>query len=101
MHLIEILLPVTDNAGKPFGPGKLEAFGKELTEVFGGLTAFTRAPAHGVVDNHGVKIHDSIIILEVMADELDPQWWRVFRKRLEKEFRQDEIMIRATEVVRL
>jgi hypothetical protein len=47
MHLVEILLPLNDNRGRPFAPEKYPAVRQHLTERFGGLTAFTRSPAQG------------------------------------------------------
>ena len=69
---------------------------KELTERFGGLTVYTRAPAEGMWklnDNHTTR--DDIVIFEVMAPELDCDWWRNYRHDLESRFRQDLIVIRA------
>ena len=48
MYLIEILLPLTGNDGKPFPQARFAEVGGEVVERFGGLTAFTRAPAEGV-----------------------------------------------------
>jgi hypothetical protein len=42
MHLVEILLPLNDNSGQPFGAGKYAAVREHLAERFGGLTAFSR-----------------------------------------------------------
>jgi hypothetical protein len=98
MHLIQILLPLYDNAGNTFAE---ELFGKvrrELTERFGGLTAFTRAPAQGLWQDEGETKRDDIVVFEVMADRLDADWWRGYRHRLEADFRQDEIVIRAQPV---
>jgi hypothetical protein len=99
MQLIQILLPLYDNAGKAFGE---ELFGKvrrELTERFGGLTAFTRAPAQGLWQDEGKTKHDEIVVFEVMVEQLEAGWWRDYRKTLEREFRQDTVVIRAQPVV--
>jgi hypothetical protein len=98
MQLVQILLPLYDNAGNSFGE---ELFGKvrhELTERFGGLTAFTRAPAQGLWQDEGETRHDEIVVFEVMVEALDAAWWRDYRKILEREFRQDTIVIRAQPV---
>lgn len=99
MHLIEILLPLADNEGKPF-PAELQAAVRdELAEHFGGVTAFTRSPAEGLwKEGGGAPDRDDIVILEVMADWLDRGWWRSYRSELERRFRQDEIVVRAREV---
>jgi hypothetical protein len=65
------------------------------------VTAFMRAPAHGTTEDKGQFQHDDIVILEVMTDALDRNWWASYRTRLEREFGQDEIVIRATEMLRL
>jgi hypothetical protein len=48
-YLIQILLPLVDNEGQPFPHSDYMRVRSELTERFGGLTAFTRAPAEGFV----------------------------------------------------
>jgi len=99
MHLIEILLPLADNEGKPFAADLHRQVRDELVEHFGGVTAFTRNPAEGLwKEGGGDPARDDIIIFEVMADWLDRGWWRGYRSELERRFRQDEIVIRAREV---
>jgi hypothetical protein len=43
-HLIQILLPLSDNEGQAFSGVEYEGVRSELTKQFGGLTAFTRGP---------------------------------------------------------
>lgn len=96
MHLVQILLPVYDNEQNPQPHDEYRRVRRELTERFGGLTVYTRAPAEGMWklnDNHTSR--DDIIIFEVMASELDTAWWRTYRHDLEARFRQDVIVIRA------
>jgi hypothetical protein len=101
MHLIEILLPLYDNDGKPI-PSELYArVREELVGLYGGLTAFSRSPAEGVWEEGGERSHDDIVIFEVMSNYLDRAWWRRFRERLESDFRQEEIVVRAREVEKL
>lgn len=99
MHLIEILLPLADNEGKPFAAELHATVREELVEHFGGVTAFTRSPAEGLWKEGGSEPgRDEIVILEVMADWLDRGWWRNYRTELERRFRKDEIAVRAREV---
>jgi hypothetical protein len=98
MHLIQILLPLYDNAGNTFGEDLFGKVRRDLTERFGGLTAFTRAPAQGLWKDEGKTKHDEIVVFEVMAEELDACWWRGYRQTLETEFRQDTIVVRAQTV---
>jgi hypothetical protein len=64
MYLNEILLPLFDNAGREFSLGHYREVQQELTERFGGATAFTRAPAHGETKDAGKVVHDEIILVE-------------------------------------
>jgi hypothetical protein len=99
MHLIHILLPVNDNAGKPLGRKLFRAVAGELTEKFGGLTAHTRAPAEGLwKDGPSPADREEIVIYEVMAEDLDAKWWGSYRRRLEKRFRQERVIVQAHEV---
>ena len=99
MHLIQILLPLYDNERRRFPRATYDAVRAELTERFGGLTAYTRAPAEGVWAEEGERPNrDDIVIFEVMADRADRPWWREYRHALEREFRQDAIIIRAQEI---
>ena len=99
MHLIEILLPLSDNEGKRFAPDLHAKVRDELVEHFGGVTAFTRNPAEGLwkEGQSDSTTRDDIIIFEVMSDWLDRGWWRGYRTELERRFRQDEIVVRARE----
>ena len=99
MHIIEILLPLYDNKGERFGSAPFIQVREELIAHFGGLTAFTRAPAEGTWEpKAGERSRDDIVIFEVMADWLDRGWWRTYRLTLEERFQQDVIIVRAREV---
>lgn len=99
MHLIQLLLPLYDNDGKPFGPALFRQVQAQLTEKFGGLTAYSRAPAEGLWRESGTKtVRDDIVIFEVMTESLDRDWWRTYRARLQRAFAQEKLVIRATEV---
>ena len=47
MHLVQILLPIHDNGRAAFPREEYSRVRKELTERFGGLTVYKRAPAEG------------------------------------------------------
>jgi hypothetical protein len=101
MHLIQILLPVHDDDGRAFAPHQYESLVREVTAKFGGATSYMRSPAEGRWNQGGETEHDEIVVVEVMADELDRAWWAALRDRLAKEFRQDEIVIRSQPMQRL
>ena len=73
----------------------------ELTELYGGVTSFTRAPAQGETKCGDEKARDDIVVLEVMTENIDRPWWQSYRKKLEGIFVQDEIVVRATHIERL
>ncbi len=102
MHLIQILLPLYDNEGRRFGAGEFDRVRDELAERFGGVTAFRRSPAEGLwKDEGGEPVRDEVAIFEVMAETLDRKWWADYRAGLERRFRQEKMVIRATEFVAL
>src|SRR4030081_3652778 len=101
MHLVELLLPLHDNSGQPFRAEKYAEVRQRLMERFGGLTAFTRSPAQGTTTESGRPVHDDIVVFEVMTEALDASWWGEYRLHLEREFRQDQIVIRASTVTLL
>ena len=101
MVLVEILLPLMDNERRPFRQEMFEQVRDELAGRFGGVTAFRRSPAEGVWQEGGEVKQDEVVIYEVMADTLDRRWWGGYRQELERRFRQEEIVIRASQIERL
>jgi hypothetical protein len=96
MYLVQLLLPVYDNEGHAFEASEYVRLRSELADRFGGVTAYTRAPARGVwKQDSGTTTRDDIVIFEVMTDDLDQEWWTAFRKQLEQRFRQDTLIVRA------
>ena len=95
MHLVQILLPVRDNDGRPFNTHAFEDVAWQLSKKFGGITAYSRAPAEGRWETTGTTQHDDVVVFEVMADALDRAWWRDFRGELEATFRQTRVIVRT------
>lgn len=96
MYLVQILLPLYDNEGHAFDASAYVHLRTELADRFGGVTAYTRAPARGVwKDDAGETTRDDIVIFEVMTHDLDRDWWTAFRKDLEARFRQESLIVRA------
>lgn len=102
MFLVEFLLPVFDNDGVHFPKDDFSRVRRELTERFGGVTAFMQSPAMGLwADESGEVRRDDLVSFEVMAESLDRDWWRDYREQLRKRFRQQEIVMRAISFERL
>jgi hypothetical protein len=98
MHLVQLLLPLADNAGRRFDGAAYGRVRSELSDRFGGITSFTRAPAEGVWKEGGHTAHDDIVVFEVMTRELDHTWWENYRAELERRFQQETIVVRALKV---
>ncbi|HEY9284183.1 MAG TPA: hypothetical protein VIP46_12080 [Pyrinomonadaceae bacterium] len=102
MYQIQLLLPLYDNEGRDFARAEFARVRDELAEKFGGITAYTRAPAEGVwKDAEGGVTRDSVVAFEVVAETLERDWWAGYRDALAARFRQDEVLITATRVERL
>ena len=99
MFLIQILLP-RQGAGGAALDGQVAKTRAELTEKFGGVTAYERAPAKGAwVTPEGEIERDDVVMVEVVATAFDREWWREYRSRLEERFAQREIHVRALGIV--
>jgi hypothetical protein len=101
MHLIQILLPLNDSLGRRFPAEAFERLARELTEKFGGVTSFTRTPAEGRWKDGRKTERDDIAVIEVMTETIEHEWWSDFRRRLEQQFNQDEVIIRCQSIQRL
>ena len=94
-ELVQIILPIYDNAGQKLPRGLFRQTFAELTDRYGGLTAFTRAPAEGLwEDEKGSIVRDDVIVVEVMSDEAGDGWWLNYKAALEQRFDQETILIR-------
>jgi hypothetical protein len=102
MYLIQLLLPLYDNANQAF-PGDLyREVGETLVGCFDGLTAYSRAPATGLWREDAVHTErDEVVVYEVMAGTLEREWWADYRAELEARFRQDELVIRGWPIERV
>jgi len=98
-HLIQILLPLYANDGAPFPPQDYARVRDELTEHFGGVTAYLRSPAEGLWrDTLSHAVHDDIVIYEVMSATLDRDWWKAYREKLTERFRQELLIVRVSHI---
>jgi hypothetical protein len=100
MRLVQLLLPLFDNDGVRLPEDAFIRVRTELTDRFGGLTAYTRAPASGLWqdDDTGRTSRDDIVVYEVMVAEFDRDWWKGYRSVLERTFRQKELIFRAHDI---
>jgi hypothetical protein len=96
MYLVQLLLPTRDSQGGPVEPAAYWRTREELVQRFRGITAYSQSPAQGIwVAPGGERAHDDVIMVEVLAEEFDRDWWRAFGERLASRFDQETIHIRA------
>lgn len=97
--LFQILLPIYDNEGQPLPDEMYKSIKLKLTERFGGLTAYSRAPATGLWKDGDKELNvDKVIIYEVIADEYDKKFWKSFKEILKAQFKQKDMIIRCTAI---
>lgn len=95
MHLVQLLLPLYAQDGGRLDAALFGAVRQELVDRFGGLTAYSRAPASGLWENDGSVERDDIVVYEVMSERLDRAWWARYRQELAARLRQKELVVRA------
>jgi len=102
MHLIQILLPIHRRDGTAVGPEPFARVRDELAERFGGVTAYTRSPATGVWRSGVEEVErDQVVMVEVVVEVFDREWWARYRESLEDRFGQEEVHARALAIDRI
>ncbi|MGL9622340.1 hypothetical protein QRQ56_30600 [Bradyrhizobium sp. U531] len=100
-YLVQILVPKETGRGRPVTKNWFDEFLQELTDKFGGATSFVRSPGQGLWRSGDTTERDDVAVVEVMAAKLAPEFWASLRQRLERELAQEEIVIRAQEIISL
>jgi hypothetical protein len=101
-HLVQILLPLHLSHGSDVPPEVFAEVRDELTERFGGVTAYSRSPATGLWKRTEAEVErDQVIMVEVVVDTFDREWWTMYREQLEQRFDQEEIHARAVAIDRI
>jgi hypothetical protein len=99
---VQMLLPVQNPRGSTYPRALYDDLARKLTARFGGVTAYTRAPATGLWEAaSGQTVRDQVVVYEVMVDQLDADWWKQLRADLEAKFAQQELVLRAQQMQRL
>jgi hypothetical protein len=95
-HLIQILLPMQRQDGRPVVAEEFARVRIELTEKFGGVTAYSRSTATGLWKRSEDEVErDQVIMVEVVVEAFDPRWWEEYRREIERRFGQEQIHARA------
>jgi hypothetical protein len=98
LKLVEIFLPLYDDRGRRFPAAFYGLERDRLVERFGGLTTHTRSPARGLWKTGAHVKRDDLVIFEVMIRRVDRKWWMDYRFRLQKRFKQKELLVRVQDV---
>lgn len=99
MFVVELFLPLQTSDGEPVPATTFDRIKSELTDRFGGVTAFLRSPADGAwKPSKGSVVHDQVAIFEVMVNDVDTAWWHDYRRSLEVELQQERILARLYQV---
>jgi hypothetical protein len=95
-YLIQMLLPRVRTDNQPIEESLFAETRRELIDEFGGVTAYTRAPAQGAwTSPEGRVERDEVVMVEVVTEGFDREWWRGFAATLETRFVQESIHVRA------
>lgn len=95
-HLVQILLPTHSRDGSLAAPEQFARVRVERTERFGGVTADSRSPATGLwkKDDDAIE-RDQVIMIEVVVEVFDRDWWVTYRELLETRFGQEAVHARV------
>ena len=98
-YLVQVLLPLRTRTGVEVPAERFAEVRTALTDRFGGVTAYTRSPATGLWKRSDADVQrDQVIMIEVVVDVFDREWWAQYREQLEIAFDQEEIHARATAI---
>lgn len=94
-----MLLPVARGAHGNASATTLRDVTRELGHTFGGLTAYSRAPAQGRWRHDGGgEERDDLVVVEGMVERVEPESWSSFRSRWAAGLGQDELVVRCWEI---
>ena len=101
-HLVQVLLPLRTRNGADVPAERVNEVRAELTDRFGGVTAYSRSPATGLWKRTDAEVErDHVIMIEVVVEVFDRDWWSQYRAQLEQRFDQQEIHARAIAIERI
>ncbi|MHA4896281.1 inorganic diphosphatase [Pedobacter sp. PWIIR3] len=100
--LIQLQVPVYDVEGKRFPKRHFTQLHQQLTDKFGGLTVYSRSIANGFGNqDEGPTVKEKILVYEVMAENVELDFWKKLKASLMKKFEQDDLMMSSVKVSRI
>lgn len=99
MKLIQVFVPLTDNAGNRFPESYFAGLKSAFSEKYGGVTVYKQTPVEGFwKETEATTEKDVLVIFEVLTDTLDTSYWKDLKTQLETTFRQKDLLIRYWEI---
>jgi hypothetical protein len=100
-YRFELLIPLFDNEGQAFEPGKILSVHNKLLERFSGCRMEPLSPHVGSWQEAGIIYHDQLLMYTVDAprENASLDWFQEYKENLKKEFRQVEIYLAVSEVL--
>lgn len=97
--MVQLFLPYFDPDGRQFPRSYYNGLKQQLVEKFGGISMYEQAPITGLwKENEQAVQRDRLMIFEVMATTIDVDYWRALKEKLQKKFRQQEVLIRRMNI---
>ncbi len=97
MKEFEIYLPSRQNDGTLVALADIESIKIRLIEAFGGYTSLQQR-SKGAWKMAGITFHDDVTIMRVLDDGSANFDMKRFKKRLERQLKQDTVLIVEREV---
>jgi inorganic pyrophosphatase len=94
-RLTQLFIPMYDNKRKQFPQTHFHELKRELMKKFGGVSVYEQTPVTGLWrEGKEGNETDHLIIFEVMSLSPEITYWKELRTKLEKRFKQKELLIR-------
>ncbi len=97
--LIQLFLPTTSENGKAFPGTYFHAVKQKLGKKFDSLSVYLKSPLIGNIKNDEPTLaKDTVLVYEVISDTVETDYWSQYQQFLQKQFKQDYIVIRCLDM---
>jgi inorganic pyrophosphatase len=97
--LIQLFLPTIAKNGKPFPRSYYDTVREQLTDKFNGVSMYFNSKVSGVWKDEDAKlVKDELMVFEVMSDAITLDFWKSYQRSLQKQFKQESILIRCMDM---
>jgi len=97
--LIQLFLPTTTENGKAFPGTYFHAVKQKLGKKFDSLSVYLKSPLIGSLKNdEPILAKDTLLVYEVISDIVETDYWSQYQQFLQKQFKQDYILIRCLDM---